>query len=170
MILVKRRLIYFNVYYIFSCKRKYVVDNDFFSLTDHSDKLSKTVSKKYYKQKSFICDICGSKLSSKQKIVEHLQRHVKYICEICSERFELLTWRCVNNDNNSKWIISFFRCHNRKALETHYKAEHSQGNILICVWNVLIWSENVLICFKNVSILVKIYHHFQTLPKNLGSN
>lgn len=56
----------------------------------NDDKLYKQrVNKEKCKiKKQFICDICDANLSSKQKIVEHLQRHVKYICQICSERFE----------------------------------------------------------------------------------
>ncbi|XP_055318195.1 transcription factor grauzone-like [Sitodiplosis mosellana] len=52
-------------------------------------------------KKQFICDICSHTLSSKQKILEHLLRHVKYMCPICSER-----------------------CPHRIALDAHIRSVH----------------------------------------------
>lgn len=55
---------------------------------DYSDKTSETqaTKKKYSCKRQFICDFCGLNLSSKQRLLEHLLRHVKYMCQICSER------------------------------------------------------------------------------------
>ncbi|KAG4072165.1 hypothetical protein HA402_015664 [Bradysia odoriphaga] len=53
----------------------------------------------------FICDVCQAVISSKQKLKDHLLRHVNasYVCQICSQRFT-----------------------NKKAVQKHNKAEHSQ--------------------------------------------
>lgn len=42
--------------------------------------------KKYKYAYNFECDMCAYKTTSKQRIHEHLLRHVKYKCQICSER------------------------------------------------------------------------------------
>lgn len=69
---------------------------------EYSDKTSEMqapVSKYYKYKREFICDFCGLNLSSKQRLLEHLLRHVKYMCQICSERYAFSSFR-LNFDMN----------------------------------------------------------------------
>lgn len=47
------------------------------------------VKKKYVRHdKELTCDICQYKVKSKLRILQHLLRHVKYTCQICSQKYD----------------------------------------------------------------------------------
>lgn len=58
-------------------------------LGSEDEEFSETPAKRKRKtyEYSFICDFCQQTLSSKQRLLEHLLRHVKYKCRICSEQY-----------------------------------------------------------------------------------
>lgn len=115
---------------------------------DYSDKTSETqaTKKKYSCKRQFICDFCGLNLSSKQRLLEHLLRHVKYMCQICSERYEFpkfsfKSWYAWTAAQCNKCELPCSRCISRRSLETHNKANHSAGMYPVC--SLLWWIHNI---------------------------
>lgn len=55
---------------------------------EYSDKTTEmpTNKRKYKYEYNFMCDMCPYSTTSKQRILDHLLRHVKYKCQICPER------------------------------------------------------------------------------------
>lgn len=105
-------------------------ENESGSDEEYSNKASELISTKRiytYPKKQFICDYCGLNLSSKHRLLEHLLRHIKYMCNICSERYVKRHDILYSIPEMNQFNAHHFRCNSRRSLETHNKVNHSAG-------------------------------------------
>lgn len=119
---------------------------------EYSDKTSGTpaTKKKYTYKREFICDSCGLHLSSKQRLLEHLLRHVKYMCQICSERYVHLIYFSSLLHNLESTIFQNNRCMFMfitlgVSAEDHWKHTIKPIIVQVCVLFVIVLTTKIVI-------------------------